>query len=312
MKKKIYTLPANEAWICDTLAREFFEGNQDICVPTPMLANVIWVLSDWCWTGLARAGLLDNKRVLTSVHHIVPTKFQKSEALDFIARDKFTHAYHVYNRHTLEQVKEIQENLKLSKKDVHLLPYWTNSKIWFPLENKQELRSKHNLPRNAFIISSFQRDTEGSSIATGEFLPKLEKGPDLFCDFVIAYASTHENVHVLLSGWRRQYVMKRLDFANISYTYIELPLQETINELYNCTDLYVVASRYEGAPQALLESSLCQVPTISTPVGIAEDVLPSNAISTNLLQCIPTIPVVPNNWKIPIGFEKYRTLLQSI
>ena len=310
--KKVYVLPSNENWICDRMSREFFEGNQDMCVPSPAQADIICLLADWCWYGLARAGLLVNKRVLTTIHHIVPTKFGRAEALDFIARDKFTHAYHVFNRHTLEQVKEIQENLKLPKKDVHVLPYWANQFLFKPIDEKLSLRQKYNVPHDAYVIGSFQRDTEGSSIASGDFIGKWEKGPDTFCDYVISQAIVHPNVHVLLAGWRRQYVINRLQFANIPYTYIELPKIETINELYNCLDLYVVSARYEGGPQALLETALCEVPTISTPVGIAEDVLPQSAISTNLLQCVPTIPVVPDDWKIPRGFEKYRTLLQSI
>lgn len=56
-----------------------------------------------------------------------------------------------------------------------------------------------------------QRDTEGSSIASGNFLPKLEKGPDVFCDIVEMYNKTHsKDIHVVLAGWRRQYVIDRL------------------------------------------------------------------------------------------------------
>jgi hypothetical protein len=310
--KKVFILKPNEDWCVDRMGNEFFEGNRDMCVASPMQADVIWLMADWCFFGLAKAGLLDNKKVLTCSHHFVPTKFGKAEIAEFVLRDKYTTAYHVFNNHTLEQVKEIQENLKLPKKDVHVLPYWANNHLFKPTSEKLLLRQKYNVPQDAYVVGSFQRDTEGSSISSGEFVGKWEKGPDTFCDYVIAQATVHPNVHVLLAGWRRQYVINRLQCANISYTYIELPKIETINELYGCLDLYVVSARYEGGPQALLETALCNVPTISTPVGIAEDVLPAQAISTNLLQCVSTVPVVPDDWKIPRGFEKYRTLLNSI
>jgi glycosyltransferase involved in cell wall biosynthesis len=49
-------------------------------------------------------------------------------------------------------------------------------------------------------------------------------------------------------------------------------LEET-SELYNCLDLYLVTSRYEGGPQALLECSLNKTPILSTDVGMANEVL---------------------------------------
>jgi glycosyltransferase involved in cell wall biosynthesis len=49
-------------------------------------------------------------------------------------------------------------------------------------------------------------------------------------------------------------------------------LQE-VSELYNCLDLYLVTSRHEGGPQALLECSLNKTPILSTDVGMANEVL---------------------------------------
>ena len=39
---------------------------------------------------------------------------------------------------------------------------------------------------------------------------------------------------------------------------------ETLNELYNILDLYIVASRIEGGPQAILECAVTKTPVIST------------------------------------------------
>ena len=43
--------------------------------------------------------------------------------------------------------------------------------------------------------------------------------------------------------------------------------------MYGACDLYVVASRFEGGPQAVLEASSMKVPIISRDVGIADAVL---------------------------------------
>ena len=44
---------------------------------------------------------------------------------------------------------------------------------------------------------------------------------------------------------------------------------ETLNELYNCLDLYIVSSRIEGGPRAINECALNKTPLLSTNVGIS-------------------------------------------
>ena len=52
----------------------------------------------------------------------------------------------------------------------------------------------------------------------------------------------------------------------------------TLNELYNCLDLYLVTSRQEGGPQAILECSSNKTPILSTNVGFASKALDPNCI----------------------------------
>ena len=51
-----------------------------------------------------------------------------------------------------------------------------------------------------------------------------------------------------------------------------------LNELYNCLDLYIVASRVEGGPQSILEATLTKTPIISTDVGLAKEILHPDSI----------------------------------
>jgi glycosyltransferase involved in cell wall biosynthesis len=53
---------------------------------------------------------------------------------------------------------------------------------------------------------------------------------------------------------------------------------EVINELYNCLDLYVVSSRYEGGPRSIIECALTRTPVISTRVGIAPEFMDANSL----------------------------------
>jgi hypothetical protein len=296
---KVFVLAPRENWIVDRFVNEWDEDNKDISVKSPFDADVIWLLADWCWNQIP-IDLLKNKKVLTTVHHIVPEKFNDLEKINFYARDMVTDVYHVYNQQTYDFIRRFTE------KPIHLIHYWANQKIWKKTGEKTELRRKHNLPIDDYLIGSFQRDTEGHDLIS----PKLEKGPDLLADF-IEYKTMSKNVHVVLAGWRRQYIISRLEKAKITYTYFERPSHEMINDLYQCLDLYPISARCEGGPQALIECGLLSVPVISREVGIAKQVLPIYSINDDLKLTIPAIPNV-DDWKLPYGYEQYRKLILSM
>ena len=48
---------------------------------------------------------------------------------------------------------------------------------------------------------------------------------------------------------------------------------EDINSAYHCLDLYIVASRQEGGPKAVLEAMVTGVPLVTTRVGQAMDLV---------------------------------------
>jgi len=301
---QVYVLPPNESWIVDRFVKEWNEDNADISVPHPSQADVIWALADWCIDRLPQS-LLVKKKVITTVHHIVPEKFGPGDLANFQQRDAVTTVYHVYNRRTFDFIRP------LTIKPIHLIQYWANQKIWRPTGTRDDLRKKHGLPLDKYLIGSFQRDTEGSGIPMGIFSPKLEKGPDLLADAIISFKEKNADVEVVLAGWRRQYIMQRLDTAGVKYHYLELPGQRAINELYQTLDLYPVTARTEGGPQALIECGLLNVPVVSRPVGIAEQVLPSEAISDNVVEATPSVPNV-ESWKLPAGYDLYRRLIAGL
>jgi len=303
-QKLVYAHPPGEGWIVDRFVNEWRADNTDINTTDARTADIIWIYADWCWKELASRGLLDNKKVITTVHHIVPEKFGSAELDDFRARDSFTTAYHVPNKYTHESIQN------LTNKPIYMIPYWANDSIWHKTGKKEDFRNKYNVPNDSFIIGSFQRDTEGYDLKS----PKLEKGPDLFLDFVDRASLFGYNelpIHVLLSGWRRQYVIEGLKCLGVSYTYIELPTQTTINELYQCLDIYPVTSRYEGGPQSLIECGLLGIRTVSRNIGIADQVLSQTAISNNVFDAIPEIPNV-DHLKLPLGYKQYRQLFERI
>lgn len=176
---------------------------------------------------------------------------------------------------------------------------------------KTLLRKKYQLPLDDYLCGSFQRDTEGAGIEHGKFAPKLEKGPDLLVEALIKLKARQPSLHVVLAGWRRQYIMMRLMAANIGYTYFERPLQDVINELYQTLDLYPITARHEGGPQSLIECGLLGVPVVSRPVGIASSVLPASAINDRVFNTNPAVPSV-EHLKLPAGYKPYRDLIASL
>ncbi len=302
---KIWTLPAAEDWICDRLTKEWIDGNPDITTTDIHKSDIIWLLSDWRWKEVPRH-LLSSRKIMTTVHHIVPEKFGPKERADFEERDLITDVYHCYNDHTVDFL----EKEKLTTKPIVVLPYWANQHIWRKTGDKIELRKKHGLPEDAYLIGSFQRDTEGHDLKS----PKLEKGPDLFVEFVSRNdLSRRQPIHVVLAGWRRQYVINELKARGVSYSYFELPDQEKLNELYQTLDLYAVTARHEGGPQALLECGLTGVPVVSRSVGIAEQVLPLESIRNDIYRARPSVPDVHKlNMTIPHGFEPYRKTFEAL
>ena len=228
----------------------------------PSEASVIWLFANWIWRQMSTE-ILSTKKTAATIHHIDPDKLNTE---DFILRDKFIDAYHVFSEKTIKNFPS-----DIDKRKIHVVPYWYNENLWVNIPEKQTLRQKHSIPEDKFVIGSFQRDTEGFDLKT----PKLSKGPDTFCDIV---EQLNPKPHIILAGWRRQYIINRLNKANINYSYFEMADFNTLNELYNCLDLYLVTSRQEGGPQAVLECASNKTPILSTDVGFANKTLTESSI----------------------------------
>ena len=155
---------------------------------------------------------------------------------------------------------------------VHLIPIGINIDL-FPQRNedmKREARNKLELPDDAVVIGSFQKDGDGWGEGN---IPKMIKGPDVFIKAVKNLAETIPNIYVLLSGPSRGYIKKELKRYNIPFKHVFLKHYPDIKNLYYALDVYLVTSRVEGGPKAILESMACGVPLITTRVGQAIDLV---------------------------------------
>lgn len=303
---KIYLSKINESWIVDRVKAEWLEYNAEISTQEIKDSDIIWIISPWLWKKIPKKHLR-NKEVVCSIYHFEEKDFMKENLQDFFDRDKFVTHYHVIS----PKVKEQLENL--TDKPVTYIPFWVNQNLWFEIKEKEFLRNKYAISEDSFLVGSFQRDTEGSDLVS----PKLIKGPDRFIEIVKFYSTKNNNLKVILTGKRRQYVIKELEKLNIEYFYFEMADFKTLNELYNLIDLYIVSSRIEGGPQAIVECGITKTPIISTDVGFATDILAAESIfdMNNFSDAKPNVKYAFQKSleiQIPDGFNKFIKMFSEI
>lgn len=131
--------------------------------------------------------------------------------------------------------------------------------------DKSYWRKKIGIPNGKFCIASFQRD--------GKKLPKLTKGPDVLVEAISKIYSRRDDVFVLLAGPDRGYVRERLSKLGVPYKFLGLVPPGRIAGCYFASDVYMVCSREEGGPAAVLEAMASGVPLVSTKVGMAVDII---------------------------------------
>ena len=302
---KIYTNKINESWIIDRVIDEWSSNNNDIISNSIQDADIVWIISTWTWKKI-RTKHLKDKKVVASIYHIDFDNFNKKDEKNFYKMDQYVDLYHVISLKTKEQLK------RLTNKKITSIPFWVNQKNLFYIENKSSLRKKYGFSEDDYIIGSFQRDTEGSDLVS----PKLIKGPDIFIDLVNRL-NNNQNIRILLAGTRRQYVINKLKELGINYKYFEMVQIDQLNEFYNILDLYLVSSRLEGGPQAVLECAVTKTPIISTDVGVASEILHPNSIYSleTFENAKPMVEYAYENSKkytLPDGMKNFIDMFRDI
>ncbi len=174
-------------------------------------------------------------------------------------------------RITNSEIKKLFERYGLGHK-LRIIPIGINSEDFKILNKDEKLKFKYELkiPHNMTIIGSFQKDGVGWN---GGDEPKLIKGPDILVNVIKKINYIKKNIFVLLLGPSRNYVKKELEKLNIPFLHVFEKDNKKIYKYYNLLDLYLITSREEGGPKALLESMACKIPIVSTPVGQCIDIV---------------------------------------
>ena len=302
---KIYLSKINESWIVDRVRKEWYENNKKISTNSIKKSDLIWIISPWIWKKISKKQLIE-KKVICSYYHFDFDKFGNEERNNFYELDKFVNEYHVISKKTQKQLET------LTDKKITSIPFWLNQNIWFPLPDKNKLKKELGFSERDYLVGSFQRDTEGKDLIS----PKLVKGPDIFLDIVTDILNTNQNLKVILTGKRRGYLIDNFEKRGIPYKYFEMANFSKLNSLYNILDLYVVSSRVEGGPQAILEAAATKTPIISTDVGVASEILHKKAIfKNNYKEASPMTDYAFQNvekFKIPSGFDNFISMLSKV
>ena len=173
----------------------------------------------------------------------------------------------------------------------------------FNSKKREEIKKKYKIPKDKIVIGSFQKD----GVGWGEGLePKLIKGPDILCE-VIRRIHKDFDIHVFLSGPARGYVKQKLKESNIPFTHIFFENYLDIVECYNVLDLYLITSRVEGGPQAVLEGMATGVPIVTTKVGMVPEI-----IKNKINGFITEIEDVDNLYKRSIEIIENKDLRRSL
>lgn len=303
---KIYINKIKESWIVDRLKNEWIQYNKVEYSKSILSADIIWIIAPWTWNSKLYR-FFRQKKIICTIHHFEDDKNSESYLSKILENDKYISAYHVLNEKSYNQLKN------LTNKPIYTIPFWINQNLFYEIKDKSTLRYHLKLPESKFLVGSFQRDTEGSDLTS----PKMIKGPDRLIEIICKLKNENNNLCVVLTGKRRQYVISKFEELDINYIYFENVSFEKLNKLYNSLNLYIVSSRIEGGPFSILECGISKTPIISTNVGIASKILAPESIFNmeNFQNAVPNVEIAFENAKkftIPIGMKKFSEMFLDL
>jgi len=258
----------NQKWICDRLKEQFIEYFPEYTTNQPEEAYYIWYIAPWNYQYIPEGytetewlDLLKSKKVVATIHHIDASKILEGK---YTRQFKFIKKYANKIHSICPQTTRDIEKLELLKPIITKY-LWVTEPQFYPIKQKNELRLKYGINENSFVIGNFQND-------------KKSKSPEIFLKIVLDMIGNGRKIEVILCGRNRQFLIDNFKKLGIKFQNYQMVPLETINELYNCLDLYIVSSRYEGGPRSIIECALTRTPIISTRVGIAPEFMDDKSL----------------------------------
>jgi glycosyltransferase involved in cell wall biosynthesis len=236
--------------------------------PAQLTSGVVQFGSQFQWVEWFRYVSPKCRTVATYFHGGYNDGLQMTRHIDGFRRS-IPHLAHIVTSATLVRDRLISWDIPADM--ISIIPIGCETGRFSPTtpEQRQIARERFGIRPDEIAIGSFQKDGDGWGAGD---VPKLIKGPDLFLAAVEKLAKDIP-VFVLLGGPARGYVRKGLERLGIRHAYHYAPDRDELAKLYHPLDLYLVTSREEGGPMALMESMASGVPVVSTRVGMAPDLI---------------------------------------
>ncbi len=271
----LYILGDNSNWVLDEESKQLKKIAESIGIKASIKKRIFFNIPQIIYH-TSQFSLNDN-RIYKTKHRIVIDYFHGKPEQD----EKFRKCFESLKKHH-EQIsrvrvanKEMEALIQTSGIDISKIfriPIAVDLSLFKPqtAENKLTIRKSLGINDSAVVIGSFQKDGDGWGEGNK---PKHIKGPDIFLKVIEKLKSEIPNIHILLSGPSRGFVKNGLNEMGIPFTHKYYSEYTKIADLYDALDLYIITSREEGGPKALLESMAKGVPVVTTAVGQCEDLV---------------------------------------
>lgn len=183
--------------------------------------------------------------------------------------------------------REAHDQFRALHLPVEHIPYAIDPEIFFPMPDRAALRREFGIPEKAYVIANFHRDSEGENLN----VPKTQKSPEFMVAALRRLRDAGASFHILLAGPRRHWLRNELRRERIPFTFvgkqdvasddfgINILSRARLNMLYNAADIYLIPSRWEGGPQSAMEAAACRCKILSTPLGVARDILEPGSLA---------------------------------
>lgn len=211
---------------------------------------------------------LQKKRIITIFHGDYGINKAMDHGLDTLLKNKNIFSRFVVSNSIMERRLT---SWGIDSQNIVKIPLGVDLERFWPSQSnvRSRLRKDMGIPEGCICVGSFQKD----GVGWGDGIePKWIKGPDIFVEAMKEIAKKHK-VHCLLTGPARGYVKKALEKHGIPYTHRFVRHYFDLVKFYNCLDMYLVTSREEGGPKSILEAMAVGIPVVSTPVGMAVDII---------------------------------------
>jgi glycosyltransferase involved in cell wall biosynthesis len=267
---KVFIHAENSGWVLTREAEEIKKILNKIKIKQTKipLKQICYLPDKYYAINQSKFHLLGNKQVFDYFHGIPSISSQFHDLFNLL-KSKIDNFEKIRVSNTLVKNFFIDEGLE---NKINMIPIGIDTKLFHLMskEKSNEFRIQNGIPLNSVIIGSFQKDGNGWENGND---PKLIKGPDIFIETLKSLKCSVKEIFVILTGPSRGFVKKGLEKLNIPYKHFYINDYQEIYKYYSMLDLYLITSREEGGPKALLESMACGIPLVSTPVGQSIDMI---------------------------------------